>query len=935
MAADEGTVSVEAQVAQLLADVVDSFSRPNEVVPAINRSSAGLQAIVPITEVDRVHVLVGFVRLLDMLTELSGQDESLVQQRAQIAGTIQRRYASADTPYLRSRTIVEQVAAALASDEAPEDVVAAAVDELGNLPFDEVDRPAQVTALVAVQSLLTAHAYLAAPQPNPASDPGGIIQTSLKTSDAVLRLTGFDRQFLVDGATRFRESRTSLDGTPLGHAQLLMVMLGIGLRSDAAALPALEPLCDMITAALEEAGSASTPEPSFADRCGAIVRRFEESLATEGFSEYLFRQGMADLKELKPETAEESQVLIASLAELADVGRRHAPPEIAQSLGITRDALIDMQKQTGPDAEGPLPAAEIRVRAEALLVALRNELASGGAVEPALTRALVGFQMIGTRVGDDGEDAVRALLGIWPRILEAVTPYLGPESQHLMEETSRLMGGLFGQAAEMLDAEGPDKDLLARAGYRTLSEWAGAIEGREADSARADDPYYQFRVLIQPLNYRMLALQDVGDDRRYDHAEARRIGDKLKAAVERIRAATTSDQWHLQQRTSLRPALVALRRFERRHHLAVIDPPWPAQPVAVDPNAVFSSVSPDVEPVVERALGQLGMAEAVAHGVDDPMHTGWDRLRRSAVAVFDFTRFDREASDPPGELPRSTALDAVARAAGPTAQVAYEYGWSLVLGVPTVAVARAEQPTPFDVDVEPARLVGDLERDSTAVALGIQAALIGRQRDARASVDLTPTIEHLKGRFATDASARDLLARMEGSDDATAVQLAAESLLDRPGGHGAMLALPAYEPVYPPVVGRRAIFHVTAFRPWSRPCEESLRRICGDAIDYRIGYEHLDPDIMGAIWRDLASAAYVVADVTLLNPNVALELGVAHALGRPTLVVTRTPGLGKHMPALAKVRTHAYDATDAGLRELGDLVRRFIAEVDRRTASRT
>ena len=54
-----------------------------------------------------------------------------------------------------------------------------------------------------------------------------------------------------------------------------------------------------------------------------------------------------------------------------------------------------------------------------------------------------------------------------------------------------------------------------------------------------------------------------------------------------------------------------------------------------------------------------------------------------------------------------------------------------------------------------------------------------------------------------------------------------------------------------------------------------------------IGYERLDPDILGAIWRDIGSASFVVADITNLNPNAALELAIAQAMGRPTLVLSR------------------------------------------------
>ena len=163
------------------------------------------------------------------------------------------------------------------------------------------------------------------------------------------------------------------------------------------------------------------------------------------------------------------------------------------------------------------------------------------------------------------------------------------------------------------------------------------------------------------------------------------------------------------------------------------------------------------------------------------------------------------------------------------------------------------------------------------------------------------------------------------------MQLAAETIIERGAARGyshtnTALAWPVFGPRYPDPAATPSLFHVTGFRDWSRPCEKALRSVCGDAgVDYRIGYEHLDPDILGAIWDDLAGATWVVADVTLLNPNAVLELGIAHALGKPTLVISQTQHVTRHLPALAKVRSVSYSTDAAGLAALADRVRRFVS----------
>lgn len=104
-----------------------------------------------------------------------------------------------------------------------------------------------------------------------------------------------------------------------------------------------------------------------------------------------------------------------------------------------------------------------------------------------------------------------------------------------------------------------------------------------------------------------------------------------------------------------------------------------------------------------------------------------------------------------------------------------------------------------------------------------------------------------------------------------------------------------------------------------------MQEACGDAIERRIGYERFDPDIIRSIWNDIATASYVVADLTHLNPNATLELAIAQALGRPTLVVSQTPNLHEYLPPLAKVRIHTYTTDAAGLRTLRAVVDRFVA----------
>jgi nucleoside 2-deoxyribosyltransferase len=46
-------------------------------------------------------------------------------------------------------------------------------------------------------------------------------------------------------------------------------------------------------------------------------------------------------------------------------------------------------------------------------------------------------------------------------------------------------------------------------------------------------------------------------------------------------------------------------------------------------------------------------------------------------------------------------------------------------------------------------------------------------------------------------------------------------------------------------------------------------------------------EIIEDIWRRLNEASFVIADLTNRNPNVFYELGLAHAIGKPVILLTQ------------------------------------------------
>lgn len=81
------------------------------------------------------------------------------------------------------------------------------------------------------------------------------------------------------------------------------------------------------------------------------------------------------------------------------------------------------------------------------------------------------------------------------------------------------------------------------------------------------------------------------------------------------------------------------------------------------------------------------------------------------------------------------------------------------------------------------------------------------------------------------------------------------------------------------------------------------------------------PQIIYPAWP----GSYLV-DLTGLNANVALELGITHTLGRRTLIVTQDSAVEKYFSAIGKTRMHRYSLS--GEPGLNSLLDRFLAEHD-------
>jgi len=76
---------------------------------------------------------------------------------------------------------------------------------------------------------------------------------------------------------------------------------------------------------------------------------------------------------------------------------------------------------------------------------------------------------------------------------------------------------------------------------------------------------------------------------------------------------------------------------------------------------------------------------------------------------------------------------------------------------------------------------------------------------------------------------------------------------------------------------------------WSADVHRILARACEAAGVRPVRGDDLftPTDILEDIWQSINAAGFVIADITGRNPNVLYELGIAHALAKPVLILSR------------------------------------------------
>jgi hypothetical protein len=363
----------------------------------------------------------------------------------------------------------------------------------------------------------------------------------------------------------------------------------------------------------------------------------------------------------------------------------------------------------------------------------------------------------------------------------------------------------------------------------------------------------------------------------------------------------TAREW---EQEGLQPFAQAVRDFSGRHHLMAVKPKWSNGSPSIDPKAVFFSGHPKVSAMLAKACAERGMRIQETPPGDQYAQARFRQLQQSAIAVFDLT------------AGRGTGI----------AAACFDAGMAMVLGKPMVMLSNASGWLPFDLAVPPTRLPGD-ESDPGILGDALDQAMYWFPAEGKRN---RRTVDHLLAAHPSPAGEAGLWRKQvaalgEGADPLDQADHA-RKFLEFLGDGRSVLVRSNFPPAYP-VPGRRKLFHVLPIgRHWAETLSATAQRICeAQGVQYLRGDHDRERDIMGGIWDGISTASHILVDLTDFSPNVALEAGIAEALGRPVLLAGQKRAI-ENLAAAIPMLTWTRVAGDGSETRLADSITAFLRE---------
>ena len=884
-----------------------------------------------VTDQNRCEVMAAVVQLMDLFIEKfpSASDAaSNVEIRDKINNLLFAYYGE-NTLNLKLVQLIIDLQIGIASGGSPEQLAQNALNTISSLPFTQTEfdiglRSRGIAQVIALK--LAAEYWIESKQDKKAENEIDSILTELQ--DYLLK-NGFDREKILAANQQLEESGAKLTQDINELNQAFITVYGLGLLVNPQTGPALEPLQEKLTslvnyfidqsAIAKETSIAAEQTPKNGDQ---IVAAFKELVARDGFTEYSLELAITEIKNLPLSTEEEYSYFNKTMNDVLDVAIQFAPENHVEALKIAKTELSAMANQVNDPPE-ELTALQLKSLSHSITADLKKNLEAGEPLEAAFTRAMFKIQSLIPRLSEKEEEEANESAQILVHsmmvdMFQSIKDYIPEDKKELWPQLQAMMG-LADEATQSIGADEPEEEIMMQRFEEQLNRVLYTANNIPLSPLAENTPFIkQFVALFPALAARFSEFKI--ESNTEDEREYKRLMTHLDDTLRLLSTAYSLKQILQHQKINFRRMALELGQFERRQFLMIAKPVFPANDVAFDANTVFYSGSGHVAELVVKACVELEMTVSVRKITDSYVNARWQQVRESGIAVFDYSNFNPTVADPDqGAIPTAPEEAEVLDAAGPVANVAYENGWAYALGKPMVIIKKKDQPLPFDIDIDPVELQDD-GQDAARIVAAMQIALYGVSRAAKGTC-LPETIDFVNFFYSTvkNPKIKSILRALDDTkEDASKIRLFIASLLTKNTDQNQLLIIPAFPGSYP-TKKRKLVFHVSAFRKWSKATQDVLKSICKKRkLDYTIGYERLNPNIMASIWKDISQSSFVIADITNLNPNAALELAMAQVIGCPVLIISQNKEPHKYFLPIQKTRTHYYNPVESkqGLIEL-------------------
>ena len=263
----------------------------------------------------------------------------------------------------------------------------------------------------------------------------------------------------------------------------------------------------------------------------------------------------------------------------------------------------------------------------------------------------------------------------------------------------------------------------------------------------------------------------------------------------------------------------------------------------------------------------------------EPDDARWRDLNAASVAAFDLSGHDP--------------------------QVYYDLGIALALGRELMLLTRAGAALPFDVEQDVVEYPSQGPSDAL-LAQALDTAAYAVTPGAGALGDVMSQLEALAAQNPSPSTDLVLHEAATATDDPMALHAVLRAMLPAVSDAGETV-LRARWPCPSLSASEHSCFIVMPFRDALKPTHDVIASRVRDAgLNPIRGDESAGHDIVERIWAELVRADRVVVDLTGFNPNVCLELGIAHTLGRPTLLIGQSGTQEGLFSSIAKLECYGY-----------------------------